>query len=100
MPAQQRIRLNDVQRIFPVRYQPSQTDRLDAIPVRELRSFLTTFENNQLLAKQRVFDKQVMLLRARSMTRLPAIDPLAGLVICLMRFTTVCATNRSRLAVV
>ena len=61
MPAQQRIRLNDVQRISPVRCQLSQTDQLDAIPVRELRPFLTAFENNQLLAKQRVFDKQVML---------------------------------------
>ena len=61
MPAQQRIWLKDVQRIVPVRCQPSQTDQFDTIPVRELRPFLTTFENNQLLAKQCVFNKQVML---------------------------------------
>jgi hypothetical protein len=61
VPAQQRIWLNDVQRIFPVRCQPSHTDQLDAILVRELRPFLTTLENNQLLAQQRVFNKQIML---------------------------------------
>jgi hypothetical protein len=50
MPAEERVRLNDVQRMLPVTGEASQQHESNPVAVRELWSLDLSPENDQLLA--------------------------------------------------
>jgi hypothetical protein len=59
MPAQERIRLDNVDCLNPVFCASCQQDNPETVAIRQLRSFDLTAKDNQLLAKKSIFHQKV-----------------------------------------
>jgi hypothetical protein len=59
MPAQERIRLGNVDTLMPVFCASCQQDKPETVAISQLRSFDLTPKDDQLLAKKGIFDQKV-----------------------------------------